>query len=640
MITALFFILCSFLFGIACSSFLHFLDDWWKKVAFALGFGVLASTWLTFVLSWAFGSLSEISILFSSAILLGGFLRFYRHKKIRIAHDLTGLIFVLFIFAILIYLNFRLLPHIEDGGNMIAGANIWGDMPFHLGVIYSFTERPNFPPKYPILIDADLAYPFMINFLSAILIKGGLGLFEALLIPHAIFYFALIAFLYLLGCLLTKKKVVGMALVLLFLFNGNWGGYFALQDAFATNDPLNFLLHPPKAYSHIDPQNVPYGFAIHEGLFQIEFMNQIFSTFIPQRSAIMGISLSVLFYLLVLLSIKQPDRSKLFFAGAILGLLPLVHGHSFLIAAVFSPFAFAYSMFIAPEKKSALKTWLYFIIPSLLFAIPQIMFMFSQVSGADVIKYRVGWMQTGPITLVDSAVYWLRNFGLILPLALLGLVFAPNILRVLAIPAFLFFVIGNFYQLAPWDWDTIKFFGPFFMFICLFAAIALGKIIVNRKKVMRAFGFALIFFAVFSGAITLVWWHGDRPVLYWKRDFLIADWIKENTPATAIWITSDAHTHVVPSLTGRQTVLGLRWYLYSHGLDKRKMPQEMDMNRYFQTAECEIPKKYNAEYVFLGPQEESIYHANAIAFINNPKYIPVYDQVLDGQRFRIFQIGC
>ncbi len=634
MFVSLFFILCSFLFGITISNFLKFLDDWWKKFAFALGFGFLLSTWLTFLISWAFGSLSNFSILFSCAILLGGFLKFYEHKKFPLTKDKFGLVFAILILLILLYLNLRLLPHMDDG-RMIAGGNIWGDYPFHFGLIYSFSERPNFPPTYPILINANLAYPFMVNFLSAILLQGGMDLFFSLLLPHLFSYIALLSFIYFLGILIGKKKLVGAILILLFIFNGNWGIYYALQDASASDNPINFLLSPPQAYSHVDPVS-----KIHTGKDNIEFMNQLFSIFLPQRSAIMGFTVAVLFYYLVLLSIRKPEPPALLIAGIILGLMPLVHGHSFLIAASFSPFAFAYSLYLSPNRKKAFKSWLFLIIPSLALAIPQILFIFPQVESSNMLDYRFGWMQNTPITIPDFILFWLQNLGVILPLAAIGLYFSSNFNRLIYAPFFALFLFGNLFQLAPWDWDTIKVFTPWFLFTCVFAAIALEKIFSLKKTIFKASAILLIIFAISSGILTLFWWHDDLPVLYSQRDFAIANWVKENTPGDAIWITSDAHTHVIPSLTGRQTLLGLKWYLYSHGLEKQKLPVETDVYRFFQTADCAIPKKYGADYVFLGIQEEHIEKAKREKFENNPNYEVIFDETLQNYRTTIFKIKC
>ncbi|MFH1750907.1 MAG: hypothetical protein ABH863_04475 [Candidatus Micrarchaeota archaeon] len=635
MLISLFFLACSFLFGLLIAKHLAILEDWWKKAAFAAGFGLLVSTWLVFLFSFAMGSLTIMSISIPCVLLLGAFLKFFKLPKHMAKIDLQGLLFTLFVLLILIFLNFRILPHFADDGKMVAGANVWGDYPFHLGLIHSFSDGANFPPKYPILVTANLAYPFMVDFLSAILLKGGMGLFDSLIIPHAIFYFAMISFLYFLGTALSRRKLVGALLVLLFIFNGNWGAYYAFSDAFQSPDPMGFLLHPPKAFSHIDP--IPPS---HIGTDNIEFMNQLLSVFIPQRSAIMGIPLLVIFIFFLFSSIKGRDRKNLLASGIILGLLPLVHAHSFLIACAIAPFAFAYSLYHSPDKKAAFKDWLFLIVPALVLSIPQMLFMSGQLGGAEFMKYRVGWMQGDGASIPDVLVFWLRNLGVILPLALAGFFLSSKPIRFLFIPVLLVFAAGNLYQLAPWDWDTIKVFNGFFLFSCYFAAVALEKLISGRRKAIRILGILLLAFAMFSGVISLFWWYGDQPALYSSRDFVLADWVKENTQPNAVWITSDAHTHIIPTLTGRQTVLGLKWYLYSHGLEKKKLPVERDIQRFFHTADCSIAEKYGATYLFLGVQEESIEKADRALFTDNPEYVPILDVTLDRYRTTIFKIEC
>ncbi len=653
MLVAAAFTISGFLFGIFISNHLKFLDDWWKKGAFALGLGILVSTWLVFILSWCLGSLSEFSILLSSLVLLLIFAKYYRHQRLKLAGDIWGLAFCLCVLAFLIYLNARLLPHM-DGGNMIAGGNIWGDAPFHLGVIHSFSEKANYPPKYPILQNASLAYPFLIDFLSAIYLKGGLMLSDSLILPHVIFYFTMVSFLYFLGAHFGRRRWAGAFLILLFLFNGNFGAYYALKDAAASPDPMNFLMHPAKAYSHIDPPGVPYGFSLHEGLDRIEFMNLLYSFFLPQRSSIMGLGLLLVLLLLLLEAISKRSRQNLFIAGSLLGLLPLVHAHSFLMASGLAATAFSYAFLIANDRRRLTCDLAYFIIPCLALALPQLLFMQSQIEGAEYFKYRFGWMQPSGASIPELAVYWLRNFGVILPLAIIGFFLSSREMRLMALPCFLLFLLGNLFQLAPWDWDTNKVFIAFFLFLCYFAGIALDALVsLGRRRsnagepIFVALGrrllipiaLLLLIFATFSGVLTLIYWHGDRPTLYSSADFEIAEWIRENTDPDAVWLTSDAHAHVVPGLTGRQAVMGLRWYLFSHGLEARKRPIERDVQSFFADPTCAVPRKYRASYLFLGPSEKAIFSAESRLFEANSAFVKVYESSA-GPVIAIYRIDC
>src|SRR4029077_9597677 len=52
----------------------------------------------------------------------------------------------------------------------------FGDLPFHVGVICGFTEGQNLPPEHPELAGARLTYPFLVDFLSAMLVRAGIGL--------------------------------------------------------------------------------------------------------------------------------------------------------------------------------------------------------------------------------------------------------------------------------------------------------------------------------------------------------------------------------------------------------------------------------------------------------------------------------
>jgi len=327
-------------------------------------------------------------------------------------------------------------------------------------------------------------------------------------------------------------------------------------------------------------------------------------------------------------------------AGIILGLMPLVHGHFFLAAALFCPFAFAYSLFHSKNRQETVRVWMHMILPALVLAAPQLLYMKQNVGDASFMHFRFGWMQEKPISLPDFAWFWLRNLGLIAPLAIAGAFLIKKEIRFLYIPFLLLFITANLIQLAPWDWDTIKLFLAWFLFTCLFAAVALEKLLSDRRIAIKAIGILLLILSCLSGLLSLVSWHGDRPGLYSPGDLRVAEWIKENTRPEAIWITGDAHAHPLPSLTGRQVLMGLRWYLYSHGLDKLKHPVERDVLDFYENPDCRVPLKYGASYVFVSMHEDGLFRANRAAFESSPSFRPVFDEQVEGHRVTMYKINC
>ena len=169
----------------------------------------------------------------------------------------------------------------EAGGWYSSCSNCWGDWSAHLTYISSFAYGHNFPLELPVFSGHKFTYPFVIDLLSAGLVKLGLDLPNSLVIPGLILSVILTYLIYRLAKELAGSGRAGIFAVLLFLFNGGWG---------ADSRWLNFIT----------------------------------SQLIPQRGILLGLSLSIIIYFL--LWKKKPAP-----AGIIAGLLPLVHAHSYLV---------------------------------------------------------------------------------------------------------------------------------------------------------------------------------------------------------------------------------------------------------------------------------------------------------------------
>lgn len=155
-------------------------------------------------------------------------------------------------------------------------ANCFGDWAAHLTYTTSFAFGQNWPLQLPIMAGHKFSYPFLIDWLSAMLVKLGLDLRLALIIPGWILSLVLILLIVKLGQKLTGSIIVGRLACFIFLFN--FGG---------------------------------------------KFLNIIVAQLIPQRGWLLGISLSIIIYWLLW-------QKKPVYAGILAGLLPLIHAHSYL----------------------------------------------------------------------------------------------------------------------------------------------------------------------------------------------------------------------------------------------------------------------------------------------------------------------
>ncbi|NYZ78045.1 hypothetical protein H0N96_01440, partial [Candidatus Micrarchaeota archaeon] len=402
MILALAFITAAVFFGYAASRFFDFIDDWLKRAAFALFFGFLCAAWVALVFSWlVFGSLGVGSILSAVVVLLavGGVLFFKGGCKRKRAERLVSArVLALVALVVLVYaaLNFSAVLFSNDRGGWSAIVNVWGDYPLHIALINSFVLRDNFPPQYPVLEGSPLAYPFITDFLTSVLINGGFGLREAIWFSNVALFFSLVVFLFYLAKEFSSSKKIAALALLFFLFNGNAGIMNAFGDALQNPGAL---LQPSLDYSHDEPR----------GLF---FMNVIYAVFVPERSALLGFTAAVVIYLLLWRNVFEPSgrqrKREFLLAGILFGLLPLTHAHSFLAAGVAAAFFF----FNKPTRN-----WLYLLIPAAVLAAPQILWMSQQI-GPNTISAHLGWIASNEgKPFFDLAGFWLANGWVVLVLS-------------------------------------------------------------------------------------------------------------------------------------------------------------------------------------------------------------------------------
>jgi hypothetical protein len=635
MLLAVFFVASSLAFGYSLSLLFNFFDDLHKRTAFAALVGPLTATWLVLALSWFAGGLSAEGVAFVSLALLATgavILKKTRAAKTKakvkkttaLAADRAGLAFVLILTLLFAAINFRVILEPDGKGNWVSVINVWGDGPLHYAIINSFALRGNFPPNYPVLVNAPMAYPFLMDFASAILVKGGFLLREAFILPQVIAAFALFSFAYFFVSWATKSKAAAIIAMLLFFFNGNAGMLSALNDAWKNPGAL---LSPAADYSHIEPQN-------------LWFMNFLYSTFTPQRSALLGFAAAVFVFALLyrnFLQSKKPDGKELLLAGVITGLLPLAHTHSFLVVLGVAACLFFYR----PSR-----SWFYFALP-LLLAVPQVLWIFQQASGNQGIQ--IGWIPGNENkNILELAAFWLANAWVPLALVFIGVFIVPKAMRVFYAPFVLLFFIANVVRFQPWAWDNIKMFLPWFFVTCVIAGVVVAKLFESKHKstgrrlAFAGLGTVLLAVSIFSGVLSVVWMVNGTNSRYESfplRDQKVASWIQSNTPVNAVFLTGEEHGNLVPSLAGRQIVMGFRGWLWSHGL--RYSQVESDWYRMWQQ-DCGALRKYNVSYVFIGPSErsEADLRVEDSFFEASQNFEKVYDQSFDGLNYKIFKVAC
>lgn len=587
------------------ASFYFFLTAWFlgltiiKKLELKLGVktnlvisgtvGIVVLTQIIFWQSYILPFEAPIILMTLSLITLGCTWWWSRQKikkiklkKINKKLYFKNLIFFLFWLIIFLIIWPKMLTREVDG--VYAGwVNIWGDWAAHLTYASSFAYGHNFPPQMPILAEAKFSYPFMADFLSAILIKLGSNLFSAMIIPSVILSMLLVGALTIFGGKMTTW---------LFMFNGGLGFWWWIKDI-KTSGLMTIMNNLPQEYTHL------------EKLANIEWINIIASQVIPQRGFLLGFPVAILIYWLLWRYWNLRDKKNLIAGGLMTSLLPLIHAHSAAIIIAVGSGLMIIELIINKNRVKIIKNWLNFFIPILFFCIPQIIYFYAgSLKNGGFVHWLPGWLA---IKRGDGIIwFWFKNLGLMAIWIILGMKLANRKMQLFSLPFWIIFIAANLWLFQPWEWDNTKFFVHWYLIGCFLAAQVINRGFKLKQRIIKIIIFLAFGLTILSGGLD-VWrltQYQHRKIRFWNNDQLnLAEWVKNNTFPEAIFLTTDNHDHWLPTLTGRKIILGFKGWLWTYGFNYSE--QETAVNIIYKgLAEAKKwLKKYKIDYIVIGPME-------------------------------------
>ncbi|PIZ91693.1 hypothetical protein COX85_02515 [Candidatus Micrarchaeota archaeon CG_4_10_14_0_2_um_filter_55_9] len=479
--------------------------------------GMLASTWAVFLASLALG-FNEASIIAASTLCLAAAYGLHKKKAFqpRIQKQLVPLAIIsLLAFAAIHYATFHYSNENLNG--------IPTDFGFHHGIITSLANK-NFPPENPFYAGEPFNYYYFNHLHSATLLKGGLPLQAASLLPQILVNASLVALLYLLAKkFFPKKRVLPYVFIAIFLLNGT---LVFLENQAIINEFIQSTF-----------RNSGY-----------PFETILMSVLLLGRVASVGI-------FIVILTLLKKENAWL------LGLLPMFHLFSFVLGFAYLA---CYALFF--ERKKIVARAKQLALPAAM-AAPQLAFLLLNNSAANSIRFQLGWLSAGQDP-ASIAVFWFNNLGPYLFLGALGYYTVKNdevkkVFLALLPPA----ILANLFIFTPYDWDNFKFFVFFFLGLCLLAAYGLDWV-WNKKTWGKILAVALFLVMIASGimALTTLLQHSDEPI-YTARQIQQCKWIDENTPKDAVFAIQPNSINCIYSLAGRKVFLGFEEWVRNHGLD-------------------------------------------------------------------------
>ncbi len=535
---------------------------------------------------------------------------------------MLGFVYYLFFF-ILFWFFFERAMFETAEGIFTGGSQNLGDLPFHLGAIFSFTDANNFPPQNPSFSGAKFTYPFIADFLTACLMKFGADIKAVLHIQNVSWAFSLLVIFERFVFRFTNSKLAGKIAPALLFFSGGFGFLWFGND----------YLHQTKGFFEF-LNSLPRDYTISE---KFRWGNSLVVLFITQRSLLLGMPLTIIVLKKIweIFESEKAEKEKsekaeeienkntftiyhlpftIFLIGLLAGTLPLIHLHSLVVLFIVGVSV----LILKPERW---REWVAFGVGVSIVAIPEL--VWAMTGSASNVKeffgFHFGW-DAGDENIIW---FWIKNTGFFFPVLIIGIYLAFTRAKIepeknkkdrhtilgteqlfFYIPFFFCFVVSNTMKLAPWQWDNIKVLIYWFIGSLPFAAAGLVWLF-RQDKLLKIVAVGCFIILTLSGALD-VWRTASGQINYnvFNADAVrIGERLKQTTAPDAIFANAPTFNSPVV-LSGRLSMMRYGGHLNSYGIDSRE--RENDLRKIYEgNATSEIlMRKYGIDYLVITPEEK------------------------------------
>ena len=515
--------------------------------------------------------------------------------------------------AIILGLVFSRQLYSRPDGLYTGFTNNIGDLPLHLQVIASFTQGHNFQVEDPTYAGARFTYSFLCDFLTAMLVQSGMSVASAMWMQSMVLSLSLVALLYRWTLDLTRSRLAALMAPVLVIFSGGFGWLLLFQDVRKSDHGLIPLLaHLPHDYTIMNPSLYRWG-------------NSLTTLLVPQRSLLFALPLALLVFRAWWKIVNlpkpediphsttktaaaaqlQPEASAqpvraITAAGICVGLLPLIHAHTFLVVLVMA-------VCLAVIFRARWQLWIAFLAVSLVIASPEIIWL-SHTYGIQARSF-LGWQTGWDHTRFNPTWFWFANTGMFIPLLLAALFWRdpryrlPRTLLLYWLPFALCFIVPNLVRLAPWIWDNIKVLFYWYLASVPLVAWLLARAL-RRGAYHRWIAAALFASLILAGSLDVLRViTGASPLREFDADGIAtANLISQIAPPRAVVLHAPVYDSPV-FLTGRRSLLGYPGWIWSRGLDYVQRQTDIQSIYSGNARAASLMRQYQVDYVLLGPQE-------------------------------------
>lgn len=584
--------------------------DFIERVAIGIPVGLFTLAWLAYVTSVrvvvgpGFG-LIWTGILSASGVALKAWnsrLRLTMKAKASKVYVWTCLLMIVFLGVVL-----WVAMLFDNRFSLGAG---YGDLPFHLNIISSFSVGCNrnrtsmFDVKTSFYAGEPLAYPFITNYLSSILVSTGQASIRiSLLVPSMLIMVSLVIGMFSLLFEFTRDEFATSVAFFLFINLGGHGWTRILTMNIVNEE---FAKEGPDFIHHWPGHQYEYWF------------HCLFHVLVPQRASLFSMPLCYWTFLLLIQGFQHKSLGKMFIAGVLTGFTPLVQVHSYVAIA---QWAITYCAITFPYKQSrqwqrTFLLWAVFGITANVMAFPQFLPYLNRLTTNDSSFLRLDpiWKGQSPFRL------WWYGLGVFAPIALVfGWIELDRRQLLLYIPSILVFLLANVIRYQPWELDNLK------VFYAGWIPLALGVVSQYLVKLWDTatgsiLSMALLLLSCFSGFLSTIINISSPAAIFDKTsDWQLGRWISENTDVTSVFLVNPTHMHPAATIAGRQLYMGYPGWVASHGLEytnRQHQNSHLGMNS--------APEGFTSEHITYVISHDHFAPLFETDVIPNPQWVKVF----------------
>ena len=601
---------------------LFFQHPLWLRVTAGLVFGVIALMWapVPFAFALNFTPLAQGLGLVLSCALAGVTYSFAKPLAANPELDYASLqrtlawlgIPLFLLMAYLLYTHI-ILPN-ENGGYDVGQAT-FGDLQMHMGMVTSLARQMAFPPEYSIFPGHRLSYPFLVNLVSSSLYQLGFSLRWSILLPSLLMCGLIIVGFILLAFEVSRDRRATQLATLLFFLNGGLGFiYFFGWHEYSFVQMLTEFYITPTNYNAMN----------------VRWSNVIADMIIPQRTTMAGWSVALFALWTLLRFIRSQAKDKRgwgFIAGILVGLLPMIHTHTFMAIGLLSLGWLGVDLYQRRAQwLGVIGDWCWYGLPAIAVAMGQLLYWtFPQATAnGGFVHFHLNWVNE--LKIDPYFWFYIKNIGVVYIAWLASLLVLARSqwrtalldrnLALLQFGPLMIYLIAELIIFQPNLYDNNKLFYIWYVFATITAACA----IVSLFRYWRARGLfmAAATLAVLSlvigcvaGTMTIAIEWLSKYNAYTPEHVAAAQFIDRELPIDALFVTANNHNNTVAALTGRNIVVGTDSFLFFHGLNAQQQHRDVEQIYINPSKRDALMASYKVDYLFFSDFERGIYPKSA-----------------------------